>query len=378
VRSGLSWYLLENPAAGNRADRAIAFGNPNVVEAVRAPRLTVTPLVDGLSNPWDLAFTSDGAILMTERGGALSVRLADGTFRRLQADFSDLLVSGESGLLGIDVDTEFSTNRRFYTCQATLGPSVKVVAWQVDAAYTRAVRVADPLVGGLPSSGGRHGGCRPRVGFDGALWIGTGDAAIGSTPQDVGSLGGKVLRVDRFSGAAPADNPDHGGDRRVYSYGHRNVQGLAFRPGYYQVWTTEHGPDVDDEVNRIIPGNYGWNPVPGYNENVPMTDLARYPGAVPAAWSSGRPTLAVSGADFLVGRAWGSWRGGLAVAALKDQTLRIVMLNPAGAVIDVVAPPELFGTFGRLRSARLGPDGNLYVTTDNGTGRDALLRVTPS
>jgi glucose/arabinose dehydrogenase len=328
----------------------------------------------GLTNPWDVAFTPDGTMLVTERPGRLSARLPDGTFRTLAADFSDLLVSGETGLMGLEVDPGFATNRRIYTCQGRVGPSVQVVAWTVDPAYTSAVRVANPLVGGLPSSGGRHGGCRPRFGPDGALWIGTGDAAVGTNSQDVTSLGGKVLRVDPNTGQGVAGNPfvAGGGDPRIYSYGHRNVQGLALRPGTAEMWAVEQGTDRDDEINLLqAGGNYGYNPVPGYNEAVPMT----FAGGVAAQWSSGSPTLALSGGTFLSGAAWGAWDGALATGALKNQTLRVFVLA-GDTVVDVQAPAELAGIYGRLRTPRLGPDGNLYVTTDNG-GADAILRVTP-
>ncbi|MDZ7675779.1 MAG: PQQ-dependent sugar dehydrogenase [Acidimicrobiales bacterium] len=166
-------------------------------------------------------------------------------------------------------------------------------------------RVADPLVGGLlRNDSGRHGGCRLRVGPDGARWITTGDGAFSGTPQDLSALGGKVLRVNRFTGAGASGNPFTGsGDpdvRRVFTSGHRNVQGIAFRPGSDEPWAVEHGPTRDDEVNRLVPGgNYGWDPGPGYDESVPMTDTAKFPDAVPARWSSGFPTIATSGADFL-------------------------------------------------------------------------------
>ena len=240
-----------------------------------APEITVTTLVSGLNIPWGIAFTPDGTMLFTERGGKLSGRLTDGTVQTVTADFSDLFVLGESGLMAIIVDPDFASNRRFYTCQAHTGPEVQVIAWTLNAAYTAATRSGDPLVGGIPASAtsGRHGGCRLRFGPDGYLWIATGDAAVGTTPQGLNSLGGKVLRVDASTGAGAPGNP-FASSPLIYTYGHRNVQGLALRPGTRQMWSVEHGPDVDDEINLLVAGgNYGWDPVPGYNESVPMTDL---------------------------------------------------------------------------------------------------------
>ena len=244
---------------------------------IAPPNLRVATLVSGLSIPWDIAFTPDGTMLFTQRAGVLSSRLADGTVQTIDADFGDLFASGETGLMGIVVDPAFVSNRRFYTCQGHTGPEIQVIAWTLNAAYTQATRVADPLVGGLPASSDRHGGCRLRFGPEGYLWIATGDAASGTLPQDLTSLGGKVLRVDASTGAGAPTNPF--APSRVYTYGHRNVQGLALRPGTSQMWSVEHGPSVDDEINRLVAGrNYGWNPVPGYNESVPHDRPRGVPG----------------------------------------------------------------------------------------------------
>jgi glucose/arabinose dehydrogenase len=376
VRRGATWYLRNSNTTGE-ADITLTYGETEVPPPPPAPTLAVAPVMVGLTNPWDVAFTPDGSMLVTERPGRLLVRLPDGTVRQLTADMSDLFVSGETGLMGLEVDPNFAANRRIYTCQGKVGPSVQVVAWTVDAAYTRADRVADPLVGGLPSSGGRHAGCRPRFGPDGQLWIGTGDAATGTNPQDLSSLGGKVLRVDPVTGAPSPDNPFigvPGADARILTLGHRNVQGLAPRPGTNEVWEVEQGSDRDDEVNLLTSGgNYGWNPVPGYNEAVPMT----FAGGIPAVWSSGFPTLATSGGTFLSGAAWGPWQGALAVAALKAERLVVFQLS-GDSIVGAAIPGNLAGAYGRLRTPRLGPDGSLYITTDNGGGTDQVLRVTPS
>ena len=341
---------------------------------IAPPNLRVATLVSGLSIPWDIAFTPDGTMLFTQRAGVLSSRLADGTVQTIGADFGDLFASGETGLMGIVVDPAFVSNRRFYTCQGHTGPEIQVIAWTLNAAYTQATRVADPLVGGMPASSDRHGGCRLRFGPEGYLWIATGDAASGTLPQDLTSLGGKVLRVDASTGAGAPTNPF--APSRVYTYGHRNVQGLALRPGTSQMWSVEHGPSVDDEINRLVAGrNYGWNPVPGYNESVPMTDLVEYPDAVEAKWSSGFKTRATSGGIFLEGNQWGVWEGRLAVATLADSKLRLFEFTPDGAFVSQLIVPELNGVFGRLRTPMMGPDGALYVSTSNGGSSDRILRI---
>lgn len=365
-RSLLALALLIACLIGTRPDAA----------AAATPTLFVSPIVTGLDHPWDVGIASDGTMFFTERPGRLWVFPRNGTAHPLNADMSDLWVSGETGLMGVEPDPQFTSNRRVYTCQGTTdsGDTVQVVAWQVDAGFTTATRVADPLVGGIDGTSGRHGGCQLRIDNAGALIVGTGDAAAGTNPQDTFALAGKTLRVDRFSGAGLPGNPffNGGGDPRVQTIGHRNVQGLALQPGTGTVWSVEHGPDRDDEINRITAGaNYGWNPVPGYNETVPMTA----PGATPAAWSSGIPTLATSGATFLRGPDWGDWQGALAVSALKDSTLRIFSVSGNTATL-VATPAALNGTHGRLRAAEMGPDGVLYLTTDNGA-TDKILAVAP-
>ncbi len=199
---------------------------------------------------------------------------------------------------------------------------------------------------------------------------------MGTVPQDLGSLVGKVLRIDKHTGAGV---PGNIGGSRVFTYGHRNEQGIAVRPGSDQVYAAEHGPDRDDEINLLRPGGqYGWNPVGSgvYDESVPMTDPA-IPGAVPAVWSSGQPTLATSGATFLDGEQWGAYDGLLLVGVLKGQGVLALRLDEAGALQEQFRLPELEGAFGRIRSVLQGVDGALYVTTDNGGNEDKLLRVTP-
>ena len=209
---------------------------------------------------------------------------------------ADFAASGEIGLMGLAVDPAFTQNRRIYTCQGSSAAgtsTIKVVAWSIAVGFASATRVVDPLVGGIPM-GSIHGGCRLEFAPDGTLLVTTGDAAIGTAPQSLGSLAGKVLRVDPATGAGAPDNVfaadgDPATDARIYTRGHRNVQGLAIRPGLGQFWSVEHGPNRDDEVNLLENGgNYGWDPVPGYDQSVPMTDLS-LPGAVGARSRASRP-----------------------------------------------------------------------------------------
>ena len=358
---------------------------PSVEPDTEIPELVVEVLVEDLTNPWDLAQAPDGTVVFDQRGGGLTAYRPDGTVQAIEADFEDLYANGETGLMGLVLDPEFADNRRLFTCQgyAPDGGDIRVISWEVAADYTSAMRLTDPLVQGLPLTSGRHGGCRLRFDADGALQIGTGDAATGSNAQDLNSLGGKTLRVDPDTGQPWPDNPflgTDGADPLIYTYGHRNVQGLALRPGTDDMYAAEHGPDVDDEVNLLAPGaNYGWNPVGAnpddYNESVPMTD-PNIDGSVPALWSSGDPTIATSGATFLDGPEWGGYDGVMIVGLLAGEGILALQFEPDGTLISASRLPGFDGTYGRIRTVQLSNDGAFYVTTSNGGG-DVLLKVTP-
>jgi glucose/arabinose dehydrogenase len=350
--------------------------------------LIVSTVIAGQTKPWDIAFTPDGTLLFTEKVGRINA-VVGGT-KQVMATVTDVQTAGEGGMLGLAVDPDFATNRAIYTCfNSNIGGSadVRVVRWTVNADYTALSNRTD-IVTGLPvntaGQAGRHSGCRPRFGPDGNLWIGTGDAATPTVPQDPTSLGGKVLRVDRdghgVAGNPGVDDPDSPLRDEIYTYGHRNVQGIAFRPSDSQAYSVEHGTGCDDELNRLVAGaNYGWNPVnpngdPGYYEGVPMTDLVEFPDAVPAVWSSGCPTIAPSGATFLEGTQWKDWNGDIVLAVLKGTELRALILDQAGT--SVTKEYIRIEDQGRLRVPVQGPNGDLFVAQDSTTG--SILQVHPT
>jgi aldose sugar dehydrogenase len=355
---------------------------PAALGCVPAPRLTVSAAQSGLSIPWDVAWTPSGnQMLYTERPYGLTI--VGGNQPLLHWKPADLLVASEAGMMSLAVAPDFAASRRIFVCFAsTLGPDVRIARLTLSP-YLLTVEHRTDVLSGIPVNAegelGRHSGCRLKFGPDGYLWVGTGDAAVGTAPQDPTSLAGKVLRIDQNGAPAPG-NMGAPFDSRIESYGHRNVQGLAFRGG--QAFDVEHGPGCDDEVNLLrTGGNYGWDPVPrtfgdpAYNEEVPMTDTVRYPFAVRATWSSGCPTIAPSGATFVNGPQWGYWNGGLVMAVLKDTHLRMLRISSDG--LHVTAGSFALTDHGRLRTPAVGPDGALYVTTSNGAD-DAILRVQPS
>ena len=339
------------------------------------PQLTVTTVVSGLSNPWDISFAPSGDMFFTERAGRINVRTAAGT-RRVLATPSDVRAIGEGGMMGIAVDPAYASNRRIYTCQLSVAGGaldVRVVRWQVNASTTGLTNRTDILTGIPANSTGRHSGCRVRFGPDGMLWIGTGDAAVGTNPQNPSSLGGKVLRITT-SGAGASGNAGSPFRSEIFTYGHRNVQGVTFAADGTP-YSVEHGPNRDDEVNILVRrGNYGWDPVPGYNESVPMTDLAKFPSARTALWSSGAPTIAPSGGTIVSGTQWAGWDKALVMAVLKGQQLRVLGLTADGQAVE--QEWTQLTDRGRLRVAVQGPDGNLYVATDSSSG--SILRIVPT
>lgn len=334
--------------------------------------MEVVRRVDGFLRPWDVAFTPDGTALVTERPGILAA-VVQGQ-RREFGTVPGVMARGEGGLMGIAVDPAFETNRWIYMCQTT-ATDVRLVRHRVLPGYT-GFTDSTPIVTGIDSNGGgRHQGCRPEFGPEGDLWMGTGDAGRGSNPQDVQSLAGKVLRFRKDGTPSPTNpgvaNPGSGWHPLVHTIGHRNIQGLAFRPSDGAAFSVEHGTSCDDEINRLVAGaNYGWDPEGAdgsYDESVPMT----FPGGVPATWSSGCPTIATSGAAFITGSVWGGRQGQLAVATLKDQALHTVTITATGSTEQRV----LWG-HGRLRSVTVGPGSSLWVTTDLTPG--SLLEIRPA
>ena len=364
----LSFCLMITSCGGDGCGAGGCSGTGGLTDI----RLEVEDFITGLEKPWDIAWLPNGTVLVTERPGRLNVYVDGVGAAPFVVAPADVVPRGEGGMMGLEVDPDFANNGYVYVCttsNAGGGNDVRLLRFTLRTPDGGAVVAREDIVAGMPYSTGRHSGCRPRFGPDGWLWVGTGDAAIGTNPQDDDSLGGKVLRVDREGAAVP----DNAGGFRWYSNGHRNIQGMAFRSDDIGM-SAEHGPTIDDEINRLGPGNFGWDPVPGYNESVPMTDLEKFPDAVPAVWSSGSPTLALAGATFLEGSAWGNWNGALAVATLKAEHLHIYFVDAEG---EVTGEERAIENQGRLRTPRQGPDGLLYITNDGGSGDGKVLRVTP-
>jgi len=349
--------------------------------AARAPlpTLRVSRMVRGLQNPWDVKPIGGGRVLITERDSAHLLLWRRGVTRRVAFPSARVWRSGETGLMSLAIDPNFARTGRFYTCSGwQLGGGrhdIRINAWRLNAAGTRAGLIGNVL-SGFPTTSGRHGGCRLLILRNGSMLVGTGDAATGTNPRNLTSLGGKTLRLDPRTGKPWRSNKFiHAQNRRkryIHTFGHRNVQGLAQRADG-SLWSAEHGPGIQDEVNKLANGgDYGWNPVPGYNESVPMTDQSLPGRQIRARWTSGS-TPATSGSAWVHGSQWGPLRGTLAVACLEGNRVIFMKFDRAGRLKWTRTPARL-RQFGRLRSLTVLANGDLLVTTSNG-GNDSVLRV---
>ena len=356
-------------------------GRPNAQEASRASAapLRVETLVSGLDTPWDLAWGPDGAIWVTERPGTISrVDAATGAITRV-GDV-DVVEVSESGLMGIAFHPDFASQPYVYVTHSyRSGRDIRnrLVRMRFDGATLGEPQV---LLDNIPGAG-NHNGSRLAIGPDRFLYMTTGDAGRGARAQDLSSVAGKVLRLTLDGRPAPG-NPF---GTLVYSYGHRNAQGIVFHPETRVLYVAEHGPRDNDEVNRVeMGGNYGWPAVHGFCDGDTSGEEAfcrnnDVVGPV-AAWT---PTVGVSGADFYDADLIPGWKGSLLVTSLRGATLFRLTLSADGR--HVVEREALFrGEYGRLRDVLVGPRGEVYLATSNRDGRgrpasddDRILRILP-
>ena len=354
--------LLVGGVAGTAAAQAPASHPPTSAEV---PQLTRTVVMSGLQQPWDIAFTPDGAMLFTEKCRGVSARLADGKTVRLFGTGGSLLVApdvfcqGQSGVHGIAIDPDFARGTRdiyVYMASSLHKPATnRVVRLTVNPDYTSVGNRHD-IIDDIPykdapngaGSAGAHSGGRIRFGPDRFLYVTTGDNHSAALPQDLKRLGGKVLRLNRDGTAAPGNGTPAGGDPRIFTYGHRNVQGITFRPAGQpnagQPFTAEHGPNHSDEVTALVAGgNAGWDPQnrPGLRcpdnycgyagdpMTMPMTDRQRFPDAMPPTWVHNGSGRGMDSALFLDGNQWRGWNGRLLVSLMRGQRIVALQLDSA-------------------------------------------------
>jgi glucose/arabinose dehydrogenase len=352
---------------------------PDQVFRTQAASFRVSEVVGGLDHPWAVAFLPDGGMLITERPGRLRLVDADGTLRQeAVGGVPEVHARGQGGLLDIVLDPAFAENRWIYLSYAYA---------EGDRTTTRVMRARfapeglsgqQVIFSGEPkATGTHHFGSRLAFGPDGMLWFTMGERNQPDRAQDLNDHAGSVLRI-RSDGSVPEDNPFVGrSDARpeIYSFGHRNPQGLAFRPGTDELWEQEHGPRGGDEINLIKPGaNYGW-PILTFGRaysGLPMGEGTTRPGMEDPLfhWT---PSIAPSGMAFYTGDAFPGWQGDLLNGALAAQLVSRLEIDNGRIVGE---ERFLEGELGRIRDLRVGPDGMVYLLTDESPG--GLYRLEPA
>ncbi len=350
---------------------------PTTTVATTSP-LRVETLVSGLDTPWDLAWGPDGSIWMTERPGRVS-RVDPGTGAVTLVGEVDVLERGESGLMGMAFHPDFGNQPYVYLAHS-YGTDFDIRNRLVRVRYDgAALGPPETLIDDIPGRS-NHDGSRLAMGPDDYLYMTMGDAGRTELAQDLASPSGKVLRVT-LEGAPAPDNPF---GSLVYSFGHRNPQGIVFHPSTGDPYVAEHGPSDNDEVSRlVIGGNFGWPDVHGFCDGDTSGEeafCASNDVVEPLeAWT---PTIGISGLDYYDGDLIPEWKGSLLATSLTGETLYRIELSADGR--SAVGREALYqGDFGRLRDVLVGPDGNVYLATSNRDGRgspaaddDRILRIT--
>lgn len=338
-------------------------------------RFRVVRVVGGLQNPWAVAFLPDGRALITERAGRLRL-LQDGKLLSV-GGLPEVDAGGQGGLLDLVLHPDYEANGWIYfsySAEVGGGRGTRVVRARLAGERLTGLQVLFSMNRG--SSAGVHFGSRLAFLPDRTLVFTIGDRGDRDRAQSLGEHAGKTLRI-RDDGGIPEDNPfagRRGALPEIYSYGHRNAQGMAVQPGSGSLWLHEHGPRGGDEVNVVEPGrNYGWPTITYGREYVggSIGVGTAAPGLEQPLvyWV---PSIAPSGLAFYTGEALPGWRNNLFVGALVGQHLRRLVVEGGRVVHQEVL---LQNTLGRIRDVRQGPDGLLYLLTDERDG--ALYRLEP-
>ena len=356
----------ERTEAQANTPQTTASGSEPTTGSAPAPpvrRVEVSTLATGLEVPWSFAFLPDGDALVTERDSGRLIRLSpSGEAQEVQT--LPERGSGEGGLLGVAVSPDYEEDGYVYAYYTTERDN-RVVRFRIGGR-------PEPILTGIPMNT-YHDGGRIEFGPDGRLYVATGDAGETANSQDKSSLGGKILRISP-DGSVPEDNPFP--NSPVYSYGHRNVEGLAW-DAEGRLFASEFGQNTWDEANRIVAGgNYGWpeSEGEGGKEQGYIDPITVWPT------SEASP----SGVEIMVDGSIPQWEGDLFVAALRGERLWRLELNDRGGVVD--RERLLDGEAGRIRDVAQAPDGSLWVSTSNldsygssvSEQDDRILRLAPA
>ena len=349
-------------------------------------KIRVELLAEGLANPWSIAFLPDGALLITERAGRLRI-FRNGTLDAQPiAGTPEVKITTLGGLLEVLLHPRFVDNRLIYLSYSKAGEenlsTTAIARGRLDG--SKLVDMREIFVANSWSASPTNFGGRMVFGRDGELYVTIGERQEQDRAQNGQDLGGKVLRLND-DGSVPADNPfvgKPGMKPEIYSLGHRSPQGLAVHPDTGALWENEHGPLGGDEINIVLPGrNYGW-PLVTYGrtyEGEPISDATSRPDLEPPFmyWV---PSIAISGLTFYTGDRFPAWKGNAFVGSMMHGRIRwtghIERLTFNDKGLSITREPILTEIKQRIRDVRMGPDGLLYVLTDQNPG--VLLRIEPA
>jgi glucose/arabinose dehydrogenase len=352
----------------------IPFPSPSteIFTTADGVRFFVDTYVSRVEVAWSLAFAADGRLFFTERPGRVRVVQNGSLVAQPALTLTDVVANGESGALGLALHPQFATNHFVYlsyTADNGRGSAVNRLVRYREANNTLVDAVV--LLDNIGASA-IHNGSRVRFGPDGTLFMTMGDAAAADNAQSLSSDNGKILRLND-DGTTPRDNPF---STPVFSFGHRNPQGIDWHPATGELWETEHGNIGNDEINVIEAGkNYGWPVIEG--------DAAR-PGMVtPIVFFT--PSVAPSGGSFYRGTAFPAFQNNFFFATLRGMHIHRLRLDASNPRRIAAEEKLIENRFGRIRDVVSGPDGFLYFSTSNRAGQsdapapddDRILRLVP-
>lgn len=356
---------------------SITFDANSVIKH-HAVKVNVTEVTTGLDNPWGLVFLPSGEALVTQRSGDLLKLSETGDIIGPVSGLPDAVVKGQGGMLGITIHPDFATNQMVYVCLNVAGEGGAGSEVHAGKLVGNSLQDVSPIFVAQPKvDTGFHFGCRVSFNNDKQLFVSLGDRGVGKEQsQDINLHFGKVIRVND-DGSIPSDNPFVGkeGADDIFSYGHRNVQGMTKHPVTGEMWTHEHGPKGGDEINILTGGdNYGWPKITygvNYNGTI-ITDKTEMEGMrQPLTYWD--PSIAPSGMSFYTGDMFSEWQGDLFVGSLKFRHLVRIELDENN---QVTAQHKLLEDRNeRIRDVVQGPDGSIYALVDGVDGK--LLKLTP-
>ncbi|MBD1852667.1 PQQ-dependent sugar dehydrogenase [Leptolyngbya sp. FACHB-711] len=377
------------PATATKENNQTGGSNQTIAQAPAsgaAQRYRQTVVLDGLEHPWSMAWLPDGAMLVTERPGRLRIVRNDVLDPTPIAGVPPVFASGQGGLMEVSLHPQFAQNRFVYLTYSHGNASANQTRVARGVLEGQTLRDVQTIFEAAPQkSSTQHFGSRIQWLPDGTMLVSIGDGGnppvslngdlIRRQAQNLQSRLGKIVRLND-DGSIPANNPfasNANADPAIWSYGHRNIQGLTLNPATGQVWATEHGARGGDELNQMQAGNnYGW-PLVTYSREYSGGEISSErsrPGLIDpkTVWQSG---IAPSGLTFYTGDRLSGWKGDLFAGGLVGQAIQRIDLDASGNVVG----QQTIAINQRVRDVRQGPDGLLYVLTDESNGQ--MIRIEP-